>query len=143
MATTKRVSNRENEKCGQLNALRAERWQRMADKATSDIQREEYQNIAFFYSKRAAEYFAAQEGQDTFCFATSPFLPNGAQILKRYELSTGQWIVLAAWGKGKGREYITWFCEQDGSASLGNYFRDYDKAYSDFFSRVFRYVKQD
>lgn len=72
-----------------------------------------------------------------FDILTATHLPNGAQILSRH-LSYGvTWIVLCAWEKGSGREYVTWVVDAStGEAYWGHYFPLHELAERDYDHRI-------
>lgn len=51
-------------------------------------------------------------------------LPNGAQILARFQCVDRQWIVLCSKRptRENPREYVTWDCDSAGNAYCGHYF---------------------
>ena len=64
-------------------------------------------------------------------------LPNGAQILSRFQTDPDAWLVLCTWIKGKEREYCTWRVDPNtGEAFWGHYFGTFVEAQDDFRKRI-------
>jgi len=77
--------------------------------------------------------------ENSFNFKTANTLPNGAQILTRYEAP--EWVkkngcrlcFVLAYVKGSYQPYVTWRVDpQTGEAYWGHYFREYRGAVENF-----------
>ena len=76
-----------------------------------------------------------------FDLETAEALPNGAEIVMRREMlrafaASGkrQWVVFAKWHGCC--PWVTWWCDREGNATSGRYFRTRKEALRDYMIRA-------